>query len=129
MSRYESTIIITPVLSDEDVKNKLKSFRDLLEKNGATNITEEHWGLKKMAYTIEKKSSGVYHMFDFEAPGETIEKLEIQYKRDESILRFLTIKLDKYGVEYADKRKKGLVGKLKTKATKEKSNTEGVTNG
>ena len=129
MSRYESTIIITPVLSDEDVKNKLKSFRDLLEKNGATNITEEHWGLKKMAYTIEKKSSGVYHMFDFEASGETIEKLEIQYKRDESILRFLTIKLDKYGVEYADKRKKGLVGKLKTKATKEKSNTEEVTNG
>lgn len=127
MNRYESTIIITPVLSDEDVKNKLKSIRDFLEKNGAKNVSDEHWGLKKMAYVIEKKSSGVYHLFDFEATGEVIEKLEILYKRDESILRFLTIKLDKYGVEYADKRKKGQVGKLKTKASKETK--EEVTNG
>jgi len=127
MNRYESTIIITPVLSDEDVKNKLKSFRDFLEKNGATKISEEHWGLKKMAYTIEKKSSGVYHMFDFESTGELIEKLEIQYKRDESILRFLTVRLDKYGVDYADRRKKGQVGKLKTK--KDNQPKEEVTNG
>lgn len=127
MNRYESTIIITPVLSDEDVKNKLKSFRDFLEKLGAKHITEEHWGLKKMAYSIEKKSSGVYHLYDFEATGEVIEKLEVQYKRDESILRFLTIKLDKYGVEYADKRKKGLVGKSKTKVSKE--NKEEANNG
>lgn len=127
MNRYESTIIITPVLSDEDVKNKLKSFRDFLEKNGAKNISEEAWGLKKMAYIIEKKSSGVYHLFDFEATGDVIEKLELQYKRDESILRFLTVRLDKYGVEYADKRKKGLVGKSKSKSNKESK--EEVTNG
>lgn len=127
MNRYESTIIITPVLSDEDVKNKLKSFRDFLEKNGAKNVSDEHWGLKKLAYTIDKKRSGVYHIFDFEAPGEVIEKLELQYKRDESILRFLTVKLDKYGVEYADKRKKGQVGK--TKAKKDNQPKEEVTNG
>lgn len=127
MNRYESTIIITPVLSDEDVKNKLKSFRDFLEKNGAKNVTDEYWGLKKMAYPIEKKSSGVYHLFDYEATGELIEKLEVQFKRDESILRFLTVKLDKYGVEYADKRKKGQVGKSKTK--KDNQPKEEVTNG
>jgi small subunit ribosomal protein S6 len=115
MNRYESTIIITPVLSDEDVKNKLKSYRDFLEKNGATKVSDEHWGLKKMAYAIEKKSSGVYHIYDFEATGEIIEKLELQFKRDESILRFMTVKLDKYGVDYADRRKKGLVGKSKSK--------------
>lgn len=128
MNRYESTIIITPVLSDEDVKNKLKSFRDFLEKNGAVKVSEEHWGLKKMAYGIEKKSSGVYHMFDFESNGDLIEKLEVQYKRDESILRFLTVKLDKYGVDYADKRKKGLVGKLKTKSVTKETKEE-ATNG
>lgn len=127
MTRYESTIIITPVLSDEEVKNKLKFFRDFLEKNGATNVQDEHWGLKKMAYAIEKKSSGVYHIFDFEAPGDVIEKLEIQYKRDESILRFLTIKLDKYGVDYATNRKAGKVGKSKTK--KDNQPKEEVTNG
>lgn len=127
MNRYESTIIITPVLSDEDVKNRLKSFRDFLEKNGATNVTDEHWGLKKLAYPIEKKRSGVYHIFDFEASGDVIEKIELQYKRDESILRFLTVRLDKYGVEYADKRKKGQVGKSKTK--KDNQPKEEVTNG
>lgn len=127
MNRYESTIIITPVLSDEDMKNRLKSFRDFLEKNGAQKISEEHWGLKKMAYAIDKKRTGVYHLFDFEATGEIIEKLEIQYKRDESVLRFLTVKLDKYGVEYADKRKKGQVGKSKTK--KDNQPKEEVTNG
>lgn len=127
MARYESTIIITPVLSDEEVKNKLKSYRDFLEKNGATNVSDEHWGLKKMAYAIEKKSSGVYHIFDYSAPGDVIEKLELQFKRDESILRFLTVKLDKYGVEYADKRKAGKVGKMKTK--KDNQSKEEVTNG
>lgn len=124
MNRYESTIIITPVLSDEDVKNKLKSFRDFLEKNGAQKIQEEFWGLKKLAYPIEKKSTGVYHLYDFEATGELIEKLEVQYKRDESVLRFLTVKLDKYGVEYADKRNKGLVGKNKKKSNKEEATHE-----
>lgn len=125
MNRYESTVIITPVLADEDVKNKLKSFRDFLEKNGAQKIQDEFWGLKKLAYPIEKKSTGVYHLFDFEATGELVEKLEIQFKRDESILRFLTVKLDKYGVEYADKRNKGLVGKNKKKS--EKVNKEEAT--
>ncbi len=123
MNRYESTIIITPVLSDEDVKNKLKSFRDFLEKNGAKNIDEEFWGLKKLAYAIEKKSTGVYHLFDFEAPTDLVEKLEIQYKRDESILRFMTIKLDKYGVEYANKRKENLAGKKKANNNKKEEGT------
>ena len=127
MNRYESTIIITPVLSDEDVKNKLKSYRDFLEKNGSAKLSDEFWGLKKLAYPIEKKNSGVYHLFDFEATGELIEKLEVQYKRDESILRFLTVKLDKYGVEYADKRKKGQVGKLRNK--KDNQPKEEATNG
>jgi small subunit ribosomal protein S6 len=115
------------VLSDEDVKNKLKSFRDLLEKNGATNVSDEHWGLKKLAYPIEKKNSGFYHIYDFNAAGDVIEKLELAFKRDESILRFMTVKLDKYGVEYADKRKKGLVGKQKAK--KDNQPKEEATNG
>lgn len=95
------------------MKNRLKSFRDFLEKNGATNVTDEHWGLKKLAYPIEKKRSGVYHIFDFAAPGDVIEKIELQYKRDESILRFLTVKLDKYGVEYVQQEKERTSRKVK----------------
>ncbi|CAG0903205.1 unnamed protein product [Cyprideis torosa] len=109
MNRYESTIILTPVLSEEEIKNKLKTYRDFIEQNGGVKIDDEHWGIKKLAYPIQKKNTGVYHIYDFEAPTDLISKLEVQYKRDESLLRFLTIRLDKYGIDYADRRKKGEV--------------------
>jgi small subunit ribosomal protein S6 len=119
MNRYESTIIITPVLSDEDVKNKLKSFRDFLEKNGAVNIDEEFWGLKKLAYPIQKKTTGYYHLTEFKAPGEFINKLEVEFKRDERVMRFLTTALDKHAIAYNEKKRSGAFNKKKTEKVEE----------
>lgn len=115
MNRYETTIIITPVLSDADVKSTIKTYHEFLKNNGAQDIQEEYWGLKKLAYPIEKKNSGVYQLFEFSAPTDLIDKLELSYRRDENIIRFMTVKFDKHAVEYSDKRRKGLVGKKKKK--------------
>jgi small subunit ribosomal protein S6 len=125
MNRYETTIIITPVLADEDIKSTLQTYLDFLKNNGATNVEEENWGLRKMAYPIAKKNSGVYHLYEFSAPGDLIDKLELAFRRDENILRFMTVKFDKYGVEYNARRRKGEVGRFKNKSIKEKEASNG----
>jgi small subunit ribosomal protein S6 len=104
-NNYETVFILTPVLSDEQAKEAVSKYKKLLVDAGAKILNEEHWGLKKLAYPIQKKSTGFYHLFQFTASGETISKLEVEYKRDERILRFLTLKLDKHAIEYAEKRK------------------------
>ena len=106
MNRYETVFIITPVLSDVQMKETVEKFRGVLIEAGANLIHEEHWGLKKLAYPIQHKSTGFYQMFEFEAEGAAIEKLEIQFRRDEKIIRFLTMKMDKYAVEYSEKKRR-----------------------
>jgi len=105
---YETVFILTPVLSDQQVKEAVKKFRDLLTANGAKIENEENWGLKKLAYPIQKKSTGFYTLFQFEGDSSLIEKLEIEYRRDERIIRFLTFRMDKYALEYSEKRRKKL---------------------
>ena len=105
MNRYETVFILTPVLSDEQAKEAVQEYKETLKKYGANIKHEEHWGLRKLAYQIRKKSTGFYHLFEFEAPGEVIRKIETDFKRDERVLRFLTVKLDKYGVEYVESRR------------------------
>ena len=102
---YETVFILTPVLSEVQVKEAVKKFKDILTEAGAKIENEEHWGLKKLAYPIQKKSTGFYTLFQFEADSSVIEKLEIEYRRDERIIRFLTFKMDKYAIEYSVKRK------------------------
>ncbi len=106
MNRYETVFIVTPVLSDVQMKETVEKFRNLLTELGANMIHEEHWGLKKLAYPIQHKSTGFYHLFEFEAEGAIIEKLEIQIRRDERVIRFLTMKMDKYAVEYSEKKRR-----------------------
>jgi small subunit ribosomal protein S6 len=106
MNRYETVFIVTPVLSDAQMKETVEKFRDFLKKEKAKMIHEEHWGLKKLAYPIQHKSTGFYQLFEFEAEGETIEKLEIQFRRDEKVIRFLTMKMDKYAIEYSEKKRR-----------------------
>jgi small subunit ribosomal protein S6 len=106
MNRYETVFIVTPVLSDVQMKETVEKFRGVLTEQGANVIHEEHWGLKKLAYPIQHKSTGFYQMFEFEAEGSAIEKLEIQFRRDEKIIRFLTMKMDKYAVEYSEKKRR-----------------------
>jgi len=96
---------MTPVLSLEQTKETADKFKAIITENGGTIVNDENWGLKKLAYPIQKKSTGFYQMYQFESSnGELIEKIETAFRRDERIMRFLTIKLDKYGVEYAARR-------------------------
>ena len=108
LNHYETVFIVTPVLSEAQVKEAAEKFKALIIENGGKMTNEESWGLRKLAYPIQKKSTGFYHLLQFEAPSDTIEKLELNYRRDEKIIRFLTFKLDKYAYEYSIKRKGNL---------------------
>ncbi len=105
LNRYETVFIKTPVLSEDQAKETVTKVRDFLKEQGAKIVHEENWGLRKLAYPIQKKTTGYYHLIEFEAEGEAINKLEVQYKRDERILRFLTMKMDKHAVAYAEKKR------------------------
>lgn len=107
LNHYEAVFILTPVLSDEQMKETAEKFKSVLVNEGSKIVNEELWGMRKLAYSIDKKSSGFYCLFEFEAEPTMVEKLELQFRRDEKVLRFLTTKLDKYAVEYAVKRKNG----------------------
>ncbi len=118
MNQYETVFIMTPVLSDEQMKEAVKKYQDFLKEKGAEIVHEEHWGLKKLAYPIQKKSTGFYHLIEFKNEGEIIRDLEIAFKRDERILRFLTVKLDKHAVAYNEKKRK----KAKEETVEKESN-------
>ncbi|HKJ43827.1 MAG TPA: 30S ribosomal protein S6 [Sunxiuqinia sp.] len=113
-NQYETVFIATPVLSDTQIKEAVTKFRGIITENGGEIVNEEDWGLRKLAYPIQKKSTGFYHLLEFKAEPEFIATLETQYRRDERIIRFLTFKQDKYAVEYSEKRRN------KSKAEKEK---------
>ncbi len=112
LNHYETVFILTPVLSDAQMKEAVEKFKKLLTDSGATITNEENWGLKKLAYPIQKKSTGFYALLQFDADPTVIDALETSYRRDERVLRFLTFRLDKYAYEYAEKRK-GLKSKEK----------------
>ena len=105
MNQYETVFILTPVLSDVQMKETVEKFKNLLIANGAEIVNEENGGLKKMAYPIEKKSTGFYSLLEFKAEPTVVEKLEIGYRRDERVIRFITVKLDKVAAQYAEKRR------------------------
>jgi small subunit ribosomal protein S6 len=105
---YETVFILTPVLSDVQVKEAVKRYKTFLTDNGAEMVSEENWGLKKLAYPIQKKSTGFYQLFQFKADPQLIQKFEIEFKRDEKVIRFLTFHMDKYAVAYAEKRRNRL---------------------
>lgn len=116
MTNYETVIIFSPILSDDDVKKEVGKFSKLVTEGGASIIEERHWGLKQLAYPIQGKSNGIYYIMEFAGPTDLVHKLEIELKRNENILRWLTTKLDKYGIIYNDNRRKGLVGKGRKKS-------------
>ena len=115
LNQYETVFIATPVLSETQIKEAVGKFKDLINASGSELIHEEHWGLKKLAYPIQKKSTGFYHLFEFKASPAFVGKLETEYRRDERIIRFITLKLDKYAAEYSEKRQK----KVNAKTQKE----------
>ena len=105
LNHYETVFILTPVLSDVQMKEAVEKFKALLTESGATITNEENWGLRKLAYPIQKKSTGFYSLLQFDAEPALIAKIETDFRRDERVLRFLTFRLDKYAFEYAEKRK------------------------
>ncbi|MCF8226166.1 MAG: 30S ribosomal protein S6 [Bacteroidales bacterium] len=105
MNQYETVFIATPVLSEAQMKETVTKFRDIITAAKGEIVHEENWGLKKMAYPIQKKSTGFYHLIEFRVEGSFIEKLETEFRRDERIIRFLTMKMDKYAIAYAEKKR------------------------
>lgn len=104
---YETVFILTPVLSDIQMKDTVDKFVNLLKEEGADVINVENWGLKKMAYPIQKKSTGFYIMIEYLSDPSVIKKFEVEIRREEKILRFLTTVLDKHAIVYAERRRKG----------------------
>ena len=102
--RYETVFILTPVLSAEQVKEAVVKFKKSLKDAGATLMHEEDWGLKKLAYPIQKKSTGFYHLFEYEMDGGKIANMEVNLKRDEKVMRFLTVSLDKHAIAFVESR-------------------------
>lgn len=119
-NQYETVFIITPVLSDAQMKETVQKFRDMLKDRGADLVHEEHWGLKKLAYPIQKKSTGFYHLLEYQAEGSILEEMEVEMKRDERLMRFLTVRLDKHAVAYNEKKRR----KAKESADQPKENKE-----
>jgi small subunit ribosomal protein S6 len=105
VNRYETVFIVTPVLSEEQMKETVKKYTDFLTDHGAEIVYTNNWGMRKLAYPIKKKSSGFYYLIEFKAEGSVIADLEIAYKRDERLLRFLTVSLDKHAVAYNEKKR------------------------
>ncbi len=118
-NQYETVFIMTPVLSEEQMRETVKKFYDFLVEKGAEIVHQENWGLRKLAYPIQKKSSGFYHLFEFRAEGSLINELEIAYRRDERIMRFLTVLLDKHAIAYNEKKR---ANKAVTTQAKEANN-------
>ena len=108
MNQYETVFILTPVLSDEQMKETVAKFKKLLTDKGAEIVNEEAWGLKKMAYAIQKKSTGFYCLIEFKGEPSIVNTLETGYRRDEKVIRYMTVRLDKYAAQYAEKRRNKL---------------------
>ena len=105
VKQYETVFIATPVLSEEQMKETVKKYTDLLTSKGAEIVYENNWGMRKLAYPIRKKTTGFYYLIEFKAEGSVINDLEVAYKRDERLLRFLTVSLDKHAVAYNEKKR------------------------
>lgn len=105
LNQYETVFIANPVLSAPQMKEAVDKFKGIIAKAGGEIVHEEDWGLRKLAYPIQKKSTGFYYLVEFKSTPDHISKLETEFRRDERIMRFLTTKMNKYAVEYANKKR------------------------
>ena len=111
---YETVFILTPVLSEDQVKEAVKKYHDFLSEKKAEIVVSDNWGLRKLAYPIQKKSSGFYHLIEFKSEPDVIADLEVAFKRDEKLLRFLTVALDKHAVAYKERKRAEKLNKEKS---------------
>ena len=124
MNNYETVFIATPVLSEAQLDELFGKFQGVITENGGQIVNAEAWGLKKLAYAIQKKTTGYYFLIEFTGEGNLIEKLEKQYRRDERVIRFLSFRQDKHAVEYSIKRRNKLAGKVNAEVVETEANVE-----
>lgn len=117
LKHYETVFILNPVLSQDQLNEAVDKFRKILTDLGAEIVHENNWGLRKLAYSIQKKTTGFYYLFEFKAAGDVVSRLEVEYKRDERMMRFLTVALDKHAITYNENKRKN--AELKKKEEKE----------
>jgi small subunit ribosomal protein S6 len=110
-NHYETVFILNPVLSEQQTKDTVEKFRKILTDLGSEIENENDWGLRKLAYPIQKKTNGYYYIIEFAAEASVVAKLETEYRREEHVMRFLTIRHDKHGIDYNQRKRKGLIGK------------------
>ena len=121
VKQYETVFIATPVLSDAQMKEAVAKYTDLIKANGGEVVYEEDWGLKQLAYPIQHKTSGFYYLIEFKAEPEFVATLETQYRRDERVIRYLTVALDKHAVAYAERRRNNKAKAAAAPAQEEKA--------
>ena len=107
MNNYELMVIFTPVLSEEEYKAAQNKFATIVKENGGELVHTNPWGLKSLAYPIAKKTTGLYWVMEYKAPTSFNEKLKTQLLRDESVMRHMYTVLDKYAVDYNNKKRRG----------------------
>ena len=121
VKQYETVFIATPVLSDAQMKEAVAKYTELIKSNGGEIVYEEDWGLKQLAYPIQHKTSGFYYLIEFKAEPEFVATLETQYRRDERVIRYLTVALDKHAVAYAERRRNNKLKAAAAPAEEEKA--------
>lgn len=120
--QYETVFILTPILSEAQTRDAVEKFSTIITSNGGTLVHEEDWGLRKLAYPIQKKNSGFYYVLEYTAAEiNVVDILETEFRRDERVLRFMTIALDKDSIAYNEKKRKGLIGRKKEQSTEAKT--------
>lgn len=123
LTSYELVVVFTPVLADDDFRNAQKKFSDFITANGGTISHEEPWGMRAMAYPIQKKTTGLYWLLQYTAPSDVNTRLEVQMNRDETVMRHMITRLDKYSLEYNDRRRRKASEKpAETRATEQTEN-------
>ena len=126
MRNYELTFIVDPVLSGDEIKTTAQTYSDMLKEAGASIVHIDEMGLRTLAYPINKRNSGVYYCIEFQTGGAgSIDDIELALRRDERIMRFLTYKLDKFGIKYNEDKRNGLIGKAKRPKSKDKKDDRG----
>ena len=105
VQKYETVFIATPVLSEAQMKEAVAKYTQLIQDNGGEVVYEEDWGLRQLAYPIQHKTTGFYYLIEFNSDPQFVATLETQYHRDERIIRYLTVALDKNAAAYAEKRR------------------------
>ena len=124
LKQYETVFIATPVLSEQQMKEAVAKYTKLIKDNGGEVVYEEDWGLRQLAYPIQHKTSGFYYLIQFKADPAFVAQLETQYHRDERIIRFLTVALDKHAEAYAERRRNNKQAKAAAPAVEEQPAAE-----